>query len=363
MALLDECSQGFWDRQAGLRAAVSEQHGSSGAGTPARGPGLNYLESEPNTVTPTPPIPPKVEWKICARRCESRFCPHCSMSKGLNLKKQLVPILERVFKGMMMLTFTVDPTLFDGDPHEAFKFVTKTRAIAKAMQFLRRRDVLHSENYFYVIEWQKNGMPHWHVLVDASFIPIQTVRDAWNASHPRSSENIAKGRPGFGSAKFSKRKFENCRHAANYATAYLIKHPEGGYPTWVMGTSCKSIRRFSTSHGFWSLASEPSDPKKGRNGPFYDPPPDRDHGNPPRTIQQVCDSCGDCLKEVVVTTKHNCETGEKIQTFMFVRMHTHPWSEVEQVYGVQKKRSLLFASAAAAREFVNGIGAGLRGGP
>src|SRR6185503_3448329 len=110
--------------------------------------------------------------------CRSWFCPHCCLALGLALKRRLSRELTR-FRGLMMLTFTVDPELFES-PQAAYEYVTTKRCVAVAVQRLDRWDLLHSRDFFAVVEWQGNGWPHWHVLINASHVPFEQLGEAWN---------------------------------------------------------------------------------------------------------------------------------------------------------------------------------------
>ncbi|HQY89400.1 MAG TPA: hypothetical protein PK402_12180, partial [Tepidisphaeraceae bacterium] len=178
----------------------------------------SYLESRRNTITIGKP---RIEIRSCG--CKNWFCSRCCTSLGLNLRRKLLPIIER-WKHPMMLTLTIDPQLFES-PDAAFRFVTDRSCIGRTMQHLRRAGVLNGVHWFAVIEWQANGWPHWHLLVDADRIPFDVLTAAWNQNWSKSAERIALGRPGFGSVRFTRPRFKDARHAASYATKYLIKHP------------------------------------------------------------------------------------------------------------------------------------------
>src|SRR5690606_17187171 len=149
----------------------------------------------------------------------------------------------RSFGALMMLTFTIDPELFDS-PEAVFEYVSEHRCISVTMQRLHRWGHLISRRYFCVVEWQQNGWPHWHVLVESERIPFARLCEAWNRNHGRWRERMALGRPGFGSARFSVSKFEDSDRAAGYACAYLTKHPAHGFPTWVMKRQTRTVHRY-----------------------------------------------------------------------------------------------------------------------
>lgn len=181
-------------------------------------------------------------------RCKLWFCPDCCFGNGLNLRRRLIPVLE-TFSSVMMLTLTVDPKLF-GSPAEAFDYVRRNRLVARLVKGLFLRGELDSRRFFCVIEWQKNGMPHWHLLVESARVEFRVLKEVWDANRPTSAGPVEGDAPGFGSVRFSKEDFADCRHAALYATKYLIKHPRHGYPDWVLDSQTQ-IKRYSTSRGFW----------------------------------------------------------------------------------------------------------------
>lgn len=200
--------------------------------------------------------------------CRSWFCPHCCFSKGLEVRSRLIPVLE-TFSSVMMLTLTVDPKLFSS-PAEAYEYVRNGRLVARLIGALFKAGQLASRRFFYVLEWQKNGMPHWHVVVESDRVDHVVLRNLWNGNRPASAGPVEGNAPGFGSVGFSKREFADRRHAAMYITKYLIKHPKEGYPEWVLESTVQ-MKRYGTSRGFWPrnespVEEAPGDPGAGVDG-------------------------------------------------------------------------------------------------
>ncbi|MGH7242912.1 MAG: hypothetical protein ACREJD_05790 [Phycisphaerales bacterium] len=167
----------------------------------------------------------------------------------------------------MMLTFTIDPTLF-ASPREAFKYLSDNRCLSKTMQDLRRGGWLASNRWFAVIEWQKTTeQVHFHVLVDSRYIPYHEVARLWGKNRPATAGPVAAGRPDFGTVRFTVQRggFTGPYHAACYATKYLVKFPDQGFPTWAldMGRD-RRVRRYSTSRGFWGETREREEPRTTR---------------------------------------------------------------------------------------------------
>jgi hypothetical protein len=149
---------------------------------------------------------------------------------------------------MLMLTLTVDPKLFS-NPEEAYRYVRRKRCVAELVRALLKAGFLYSRRFFYVVEWQKNTeMAHFHLLVEADFIPFHTLAALWARFRPVSAGPPQGDAPAFGHVHISKVKFLGPEHAANYACKYLTKLPEQGFPQWVLNFEGQ-IRMFATSRG------------------------------------------------------------------------------------------------------------------
>ena len=196
--------------------------------------------------------------------CRSWFCPHCCTSLGLKLRERLVGVLK-TFTHVQMWTLTVDPTLFGSgtsEPtpeacREAWEYLRGKRCVARLVRELKRLGHVHSDRWFCVTEWQRNGMPHFHLLLDASHVPFGAVCRVWNHFRPTSAGPVQGGRPGFGAVQFSDNGFKSPQHAANYAAKYLIKAPEAGYCDWVLDYAGE-IHRYTSSRGFWGESGKRS---------------------------------------------------------------------------------------------------------
>jgi hypothetical protein len=156
-----------------------------------------------------------------------------------------------------MWTFTVDPARFNG-PLGAYRHVMKERIFSRLVGELNKRGYLHSGRYFWVMETHKNGWPHWHLLIDASFVPFGDVAEIWNRIGAGDAKEL------FGRIQFSKGRnadkgaFDNAMHAAFYAMKYVVKEPEQGWPDWLLDYE-GNVKRFSPSHGFYASCTEQID--------------------------------------------------------------------------------------------------------
>ncbi|MEW4454170.1 hypothetical protein AB1L30_15965 [Bremerella sp. JC817] len=175
----------------------------------------------------------------------------------MDLRRRLKAVLQ-TFEAVQMWTFTVDPLLFSS-PRQAWDYLKEKRCISRLMRSLRNGGYLLSDRYFYVVEWQKETeMVHFHVLVEARHIPIERVRYEWSKFRPDWAGPQEPNRPAFGTVRFTKTKpFVSMEHAANYATKYLTKTPEHGFPSWVLDSQTY-MRRYQTSRYFWPAKDEPN---------------------------------------------------------------------------------------------------------
>lgn len=229
------------DRHA-LGDATSGGKAAAGAATP-------LLEQFQNVVVGEDPQKRVFEVRPCG--CDSWYCADCCERKGYKLRSRLIPVLE-TFTGIMMLTLTIDPTLF-GSPRDAYFHVRAKRGISELIRRLVHAGHLHSRRYFCVLEFQKDTeQAHFHALVDATRIPKRALDDAWSRLRPRDAGPPSTDRPAFGMTRFSKPTFESALHAARYATKYLVKAPRYGWPGWVMALGAeKRVPRYQASRGFW----------------------------------------------------------------------------------------------------------------
>ena len=218
-------------------AGVSFQVVQTGAGARSRAAGpasvvaaatSDSLESNENTVTTSQPRLRRFELSACG--CGCWFCGPCSVGKGLRLRAELIPILE-TFKGLVLVSLTVDASLF-ASPKDAFLYMVERRCVSRTAQDLRRAGHLHTRRYFYVVEWQRRTeQAHFHVLLDASFIPHADLLRSWSKHRPAVAGPVDGNRPPFGTVWLSVAEFAGgAAHAARYVTKYLTKPPRGGFP-------------------------------------------------------------------------------------------------------------------------------------
>ena len=222
----------------------------------------SLLEPKRNTVTDR--HAGNLTYEVARHRCRCSFCPSCARRVGAKLREKLIPILG-TFRGLMLWSFTVDPTLF-ASPRDAYFYLRERRCLARMIQDLWRGGYLHSRRYFYVVEWQEHTQQaHFHVLLDASYIPWSFVLASWSKHRPATAGPVLGDRPAFGTVDFRKPKknrpglgqFDSPFHAACYVTKYVTKTPKSGFPAWVLDLGATTrIRRYSASRGFWGTETK-----------------------------------------------------------------------------------------------------------
>ena len=251
--------------------------GERAAPAARRGGPPTSLEGLRNVVTEEGPR----EFALIPCGCDCWYCGRCCGGKAYTLRARLVPILAK-FQSLMMLTLTVDPELFES-PLDEYMYLRRRRAISRTMQDLRRWGCLNGPHYFYVVEFHKNEHPHFHVVCDSSYIPVPLLMKAWGKHRPRIAGPVAPRRPAFGYCWISGKRLYGALHVARYATKYLVKVPEHGFPSWVlaMGKDHR-VPRFQTSRGFWGAPSFPT------------LPPARGESERTRTARSYADRLADC---------------------------------------------------------------------
>jgi hypothetical protein len=207
--------------------------------------------------------------EACRCACRSWFCDRCSIRMGLSVRTALEIFMRNSGWIPFMVTLTCNPAWFKS-PEDAYFFCRKLTG--KFVHELVRRSQrtgsgvkLRSAHYFVGFELHKSGWPHWHIVLDATFVDIDVLRHVWNLLGRRN------GKDGIGHVFFTEMKAHwTIEMAIAYVTKYLTDRPEGGWPDWIMQSE-KRIRRFSSSQGLDLLAGiVKKRPRKERNPAEHD---------------------------------------------------------------------------------------------
>ena len=165
-----------------------------------------------------------VQYVVVGCSCRSRFCPNCGVGRGIQLRQRLLFHSRLMdFRNVMMITLTVDGSLFDS-PKAAWEYCRKKRVVSVFMRKLKRQAKLASEHWFCSVEWQgETKQVHFHLLVDATFVKHSLIAKIWNQNRPKWAGPVAHAknckctkcggksqevrlRPGFGTVAYSRPK-------------------------------------------------------------------------------------------------------------------------------------------------------------
>lgn len=246
---------------------------------------------------------PEKETLVVGCSCRSRFCATCCTGRGYELRRR---VQEKSFfrdcEKLTMWTLTIDPKLF-ASPEAAYRYCREKRVISRWVAKLFKAGHLESKHYFCAIEWQQNTeMVHFHVLLNAHFIPWDVGIRAWGSFRPKDAgEWDSVAGPEFGSCQFSDgaRAAGSATYFLNYVTKYILKMPSYGFPAWVMN-SRMNIPRYQCSRGFWLDKAAPSrEPETKR----------------PRVAKTIAERVAACRQKAVVLQKVRwfTESGQQVQ--------------------------------------------------
>ena len=132
--------------------------------------------------------------------CKCWNCSYCAPRKAKRYRKAIRSIAEQ--RGLSrFVTLTLDPSKIEGDP---VRYLND--AFAKLRTYLRRYYGI-APTYIRVLEFQKNGNPHFHLLIDR-YISWPWLQEAWQA---------------VGGGLFVNVKFVDVHRISRYLSKYLTK--------------------------------------------------------------------------------------------------------------------------------------------
>lgn len=168
--------------------------------------------------------------RVCRVGCRSWFCSTCSYRKGLEVQTEWQAAIA-TWDAAVMVTLTLDPKLFAG-PSEAYGEARKN--IGRLIRDLRRRGVKCSGRWVGVLECHESGWPHFHLIVEAQFIPHGLLQELWCSYGMIGRRGVVDIR--------ARRRGQTRAGMVQYVTKYLMKCPKGGWPDWVMNNSVRVFR-------------------------------------------------------------------------------------------------------------------------
>ena len=325
----------------------------------------SYLEYSAKVVKGPRVVSEQYEVQGCA--CRSRYCVNCAQARGYALRQRILTnSVAMHWRNVQMWTFTVDPENFES-PQAALEHFRSQRVVSSVVRSLRKCGALKDRHYFVVVEWQKNGWPHWHLLWNAYRVDFWTVLKYYNRFVPEAvverlrreyhaygwprDEVVKLLRAGLGSVCFTKGgssakrgSFDGSSHAINYATKYICKLPADGFPDWVM-RSRKNIPRYSSSRGFFLDTENRSQSQKG------DGDSDESDQRPERPT--IADRVKSCRRQAVIVVTQIIEVdGVQTRYRRFVGCTALPRSACAELLGYHKDAFSFFCPAERVHELL-----------
>lgn len=176
--------------------------------------------------------------KILPCKCRSQFCLKCVPGIMVKLREKLRPVVES-WSSPQMLTLTVARD-FAENGEVAYEECQRLRKVSELVRSLEKKGMIRKGRMFYVIEFHRDGFPHWHLLVDSVFVEYEYLKKRWGVGHVWISNNT---------------KFKSKSHAVHYVTKYVGKI-ENELPDWVLDYR-GNIRRFSAARGLFGITKRP----------------------------------------------------------------------------------------------------------
>ena len=161
--------------------------------------------------------------------CKCWSCKHCGPKKAKRYRYLIAQLAEQEHL-TRFLTLTLDPKKIQGSS------VSYLRGVFNKFRLYLRRRFGSPIKYIAVLEFQKSGIAHLHVLVDR-FIPQDWISDSWSA---------------LGGGNIVDIRYVDVHRIARYVSKYLTKE--------LLLSAPKRSRRVTTSRSLHLL------PKKDSNG-------------------------------------------------------------------------------------------------
>ena len=117
--------------------------------------------------------PTSAELRFHRVNCKSWTCSYCGPRRAKRYKRAIREAAEELAL-QRLLTLTLDPARIEGDPVQYLN-----RLFAMLRVYLGRKYGA-SIQYIRILEFQKNGNPHFHILIDR-YIPREWIQAAWVA--------------------------------------------------------------------------------------------------------------------------------------------------------------------------------------
>lgn len=173
-------------------------------------------------------VTPEGDRRFIRVDCHCWDCAYCGPRKATRYRYAIRDAAER-YKLNRFLTLTLDPTeLGEESP---VPYINNT--FAKWRTLVKRKFGV-SITYIRILEFQKNGNPHFHILVDR-FMPQAWIKSTWQA---------------VGGGRFVDIRYVDIHRIARYVSKYLTKE--------LLLSAPKRSRRVTVSRGIQLLEKKKS---------------------------------------------------------------------------------------------------------
>ena len=126
----------------------------------------------------------KIKVRAVKHSCKKAWCPRCGLKSAIRRLAEWVR--EWDWRYVRQIVLTVDHRLYSS-PEEALDTIKGKKHIAALIRNLERTKKIKIIDWVWILEWYKNGYPHWHlfVLVDkagkAGQIGFKNIVQYWNS--------------------------------------------------------------------------------------------------------------------------------------------------------------------------------------
>jgi hypothetical protein len=184
-------------------------------------------------------VPPTADLeKFIGLTCKCWNCPRCGPRKA-NRYRKAIGTLAEAHRLSTLLTLTLDPKKLNGEDSTLY-----INRIFRHFRVYLKRKLHRSPQYIRILEHQKNGNAHLHILLNA-YIPQAWISSAWAS---------------LGGGKIVDVRHVSMQKVSHYLSKYLTKE--------MLLTAPKRSRRVTTSRGLklnpkiltewkWNLVSVP----------------------------------------------------------------------------------------------------------
>jgi len=160
--------------------------------------------------------------------CKCWNCRYCAPRKAKRIKHAIRATAEAM-QLRRFLTLTLDPAKIEGDP------VRYLNAVFAKLRVYLQREYGVAPQYIRILEFQKNGNPHFHILIDR-YIARKWIQAAWVA---------------VGGGWMVDIRYVDVHRVSRYLSKYLTKE-------LLMSAPLRS-RRVTTSRGIKLFAKTPTE--------------------------------------------------------------------------------------------------------